>query len=158
MGTAGRKPKPIPLRILEGNREHKPIPDIPKIAPTAQDNSPRWFNDLGDKEVSRLANKKWKEIVSKLKKYGLAKEIDEPLLEILCVTLAKYRVLTRKTKIEATRYESGLIRVNPLMNVELQYIRQLVDLLSRFGMSPSDRNKVLFEPVGLEFEDDEDLD
>lgn len=128
MAKAGRKPKPAALRIIEGNREHRPIKETPKIQ-SIYPEPPRWMRGI--------ARAEWKRVVPHLAKVGLLTAIDVAMLEAYCVSYARWREL---------KGERG----------EAQAMRDLKAMATEFGMSPSARTRVEF--IKGKESDDEDLD
>ena len=79
MAVPGRKPKPPNLRVIEGNRSHRPIPSTPKHAPVAPP-CPPW--------ISEVAKTEWKRIAPELEKLGLLVTVDKAALAGYCENYA----------------------------------------------------------------------
>jgi len=138
MGTVGRKPKPAELRLIEGNREHRPIPEVPKPKPVLP-KPPRWLNPIAKKE--------WKRIVPGLYNLGLLTVIDLAALEAYCQCYAKWREAEEKAKIEVFKTETGYTSQNPYINVAIKYSKEMRAYLTEFGMTPSSRTRVNTEKI-----------
>lgn len=85
--SAGRPPKPTPLKVLEGNRgkrglnRNEPDPDyLDDLEPSA------WLPDA--------AKVVWRELAFKLRKAKVLTVLDVPSLEKMCVAIATYRRAT----------------------------------------------------------------
>ena len=71
----GRKKKPSAIRILEGNRGHRPIPEeLPKIESRAI--CPRW--------LSKRATAEWRRLAPELRKLGLLTKLDQDNFATYC--------------------------------------------------------------------------
>lgn len=119
----GRKPKPTQLRLLEGNREHRPIPDIIKVKP-AKPAAPRFLDDIGKKE--------WKKRVPELYRLGLLTILDIPAFETYCSLYSEYKNETNT------------------LNDKLKIAKEMRLYLAEFGMTPSSRSKVNANPEEAE--------
>lgn len=142
----GRKPKPPELRIIEGNRGHRPIPETPKTKP-AHPPTPHW--------LSAAAKKEWRKIVPELYQIGLLKIVDVKGMEAYCTCYAKWREVSEKTKIGVMTAASGYVYANPLINVELKYAKEMRGWMAELGLTPASRSRILYEEPESE---DEDLD
>lgn len=144
---AGRKPKPTQLRIVEGNREHRPInEDEPKPRPLIP-SCPSWL----DKEAKR----EWQRIAKQLHTLGILTEIDRVALAAYCQCYSKWRQAEAKAKIEIYETENGYQSQSPYINIANKYLRELRALMAEFGMTPSSRSRI---HVQKQDEGDEDLD
>lgn len=142
----GRKPKPPELKLLEGNRGHRPIPQ--KAEPTpSHPPTPRW--------LSKDAKKEWRKVVPELYKIGLLKIIDLRGMEAYCACYAKWREVCEKTKIGVMTAASGYHYPNPLINVELKYAKEMRGWMVELGLTPASRSRILYEEPESK---DEDLD
>ena len=121
---AGRKPKPAELRIYEGKRGHRPIPET--VKPKA-DYPVR-------PEMDEVATEEWNRVMPELFRLGLLTNIDVRALEGYCRTYSKYLKASEK----AIDTEDGLRWASK----ELQYLKEMRLLMSEFGMTPSSRSKV----------------
>lgn len=133
MAIKGRKPKPVELRVIEGNREHRPIPQIPK--PRAKwIPAPRW--------LSKNAKKEWRRISRELYTLGLLTIIDRVALEAYCQCYAKWKEAEEKAELAVFKTESGYVGPNPFINIALKYAKELRAFLMEFGMTPSSRTRL----------------
>ena len=121
--TKGRKPKPPQLRLIEGNREHRPIPTTPNPQ-SKQLYAPKWLDPLAKQE--------WRRISKELYVLGLLTKIDRAALEGYCQSYAKWRQAEEKAKIGVFKTESGYISQNPYINIAIKYIKEMRAFLVEF--------------------------
>ena len=143
---AGRKPKPSQLRLVEGNREHRPIPNTPKPKPHRRP-APTWMD--------HRAKREWHRISRTLYKMGLLTDVDTKALEAYCVCYSKWREATEKTKVGILTTPAGYAYANPLIAVELKYSKEMRAWMAEFGLTPSARSRITIEEPD---DEDEDLD
>ena len=136
--TKGRKPKPPKLRLIEGNRKHRPI--LPTPNPQSKlSYAPKWLDSLAKQE--------WRRISKELYALGLLTTIDRAALEGYCQCYAKWRQVEEKAKIGVFKTESGFISQNPYINIAIKYIKEMRAFLVEFGMTPSSRARVNVEKL-----------
>jgi len=133
MAIKGRKPKPVGLRLYEGNREHRPIPQIPKPR-IKWIPAPRW--------LSPFAKKEWRRVSKELYKLGLLTIIDRVALEAYCQCYAKWKEAEKKAELAVFQTDSGYVGPNPFINIALKYAKELRAFLMEFGMTPSSRTRL----------------
>ncbi len=133
MGTKGRKPKPSELRLIEGNREHRPILINPKPRPVYP-RAPRW--------IDPAAKKEWKKMMPALYRLGLLTEIDITALAAYCQCFAKWKEAEIKAIIGIFKTDTGYISQNPYINIALKYEKAMRAYLTEFGMTPSSRTRL----------------
>lgn len=137
----GRKPKPPALKIIEGNRGKRPIPEV--VEPRRTDKPPKcpsWLNDE--------ARKEWRRIVPELHELGLLSVLDVAALAAYCQSYARYAEAEAfLTEHGATEQRVGkfdtmtVLRAEVyLSKIQLSFIRQLC---SEFGLSPSSRARMI---------------
>lgn len=131
--TRGRKPKPPNLRVIEGNREHRPIPECPD-PPKKHISAPRWLDPLAKKE--------WRRISKELYSMGLLTAIDKAALEGYCQSYAKWKQAEQKAKIGVFQTKTGYIGQNPYINIAIKYAKEMRAFLVEFGLSPSSRTRI----------------
>ncbi len=147
MAAPGRKPKPTGLRLVEGNREHRPInKDEPKPQPVAPD-IPDYLN--------ADARAIWEDLAPRLERMGVLTEIDGLAFSALCIEWAEY-IKLRAVEGEAIQtFESGAKQVAPEISVSHKCLTQLLKLFGEFGLTPSSRTRL---SIKQEERGDEDLD
>jgi P27 family predicted phage terminase small subunit len=138
MATAGRKPKPTALRLIEGNREHRPInANEPKPSPIA----PRPPEYLTGKALSV-----WQELAPKLERLGILTEVDGLAFSALCIEWAEYVKLRTAEGESIQTFESGAKQVAPEVSVSHKCLTQLIKLFGEFGLTPSSRSRLSISP------------
>jgi P27 family predicted phage terminase small subunit len=138
----GTKPRPAPLRLVEGRAEGRdsggrkvsPPPPFKRVPPTQPD------------YLSPLAAQLWDRIVAELPRLGLLKELDGPSLEMACETYARWRscVTMRQAAAKASPSTGGIIAkgsqgysVAPWVAAETQASREFRAWCAEYGLTPS---------------------
>ena len=137
MATRGRKPKPTELKALTGNPGKRRLPaDEPKPEPTSAVPEPPDY--LGE-----TAAKQWRRIAPQLHALGLLTGLDETALAAYCDAFGRW--------VEAgaeVRKKGALVKVrgypmqNPYLVISNKALKQMKEMLTEFGMSPSSRARV----------------
>ena len=138
-----RPSKPTNLKVLEGNRGKRPLPeDEPKPLPKA----PKILPDIDDN-----AKKIWKRLAPKLERLGLLTELDGDNFAILCQirsrleTIHKFIREENKSLVQITErpdIDSGTrkeIKPSPYVVMEKQYYELFRKFSKEFGLSPVGR-------------------
>jgi len=161
---AGRPPKPLALKLLEGNRGKRPLPtNEPKPDPIA----PRVPVFL-----SKDAKKEWKRIAPQLEKLGLLTQVDMATLAGYCESWAQYKKAIEflhkngETYALWEREDDGSIKRDDQGKPILRYMQQwpqvsiankalgnIKSASMQFGLSPSDRGRMTV-PGAPEAEDE----
>ncbi len=136
----GRKPKPVELKILQGNPGKRPIPnDIPQpeklyTAPEA----PAWLDDYA-KEI-------WNDLALKLTKAGILSELDINVLAYYCsaasICIMARKRIEDKTLIMTFKNEDGTLKhaqKSPFITVYREALDDVIRLGAQLGLSPSER-------------------
>lgn len=159
----GRKPKPVELKILEGNPGNHPLnEDRPKPAPIAP-RCPSW--------LSRRAKAEWRRVAPELEKLGLLTQLDMAALASYCQAWSRVEQCTRIIDAEGLTYESRrvaddeeggqtvtiLIKARPEVMMERGYIATATKLCVEFGMTASSRGRMVVPGAGDDDDDDEFL-
>jgi phage terminase small subunit len=110
------RPKPKELRLLEGNRGHRPIPETPQ--PRSKHSFP-----YAPRHLSEIAKKEWRTRGKELFRLGLLTILDIPAFEAYCEWYAEFHEAQSLT----AKKEAG---------------HQMRMFLTEFGMTPSSRTKV----------------
>jgi P27 family predicted phage terminase small subunit len=132
--TRGRKPKPRPLRILEGNPGKRTLP--PAIIPTGKATMPP--------HLARAAKKEWRRVITELQALGLATSLDRAALAGYCQSWARWVEAEEQLKKYGTIIKSptGFIALSPYVMLAQASLKQMREFLVEFGMSPSARTRV----------------
>ena len=149
MAVAGRKPKPTTLRIIEGNREHRPLNENePKPRPVMPE-CPEWLKGEG--------RKVWENLAPKLEKLGILTEIDGPAFAALCQCYGRFVEAEKKVDEEGAVQsvgENGYRQQIPEISISQKYLAQARALLAEFGGTPSSRSRLSIETSkGDEFDE-----
>lgn len=145
----GRPPLSDNVHQLRGTRSQ--VGRSGAAARGAQSPDPTHLTDLAPPEwMPELARAVWNEVAPKLARNHLLTELDTFALERLCVSVARYRQLTVNSegKLVMHNAETGAYSISPLVTMQQMYANQVDAGLTKFGMTPSDRAKVLVNPQG----------
>lgn len=152
----GPPPKPIELKVLEGNPGKRKLnKNAPKPMRVLSLKCPSYIGKYG-KQV-------WKNIVSELSRLGMLTEIDQGALELYCRMYQKWRenedFLIEKGSVFPIKDEKGRIKcLQPMPQVAIahqsaEYCRKL---LAEFGLTPAARSRLSI-PIEKQISDS-DLD
>ena len=137
MGIPGRKPEPIPLRILKGNTQRRPIPNIIKTD-TAIPFCPQWLNPVAKTE--------WKRASKLLLKMKILSAIDMVAFAGYC---ENYAVLVqcgnyiKKKGGYAKYFEDKNSQNQPHFTAMNKAWQNIKAFCAEFGMSPSSRGRIV---------------
>lgn len=145
MVRPGPKPKPNRLKLIEGNRGHRPINDqepefsVPEDCPKPPD-----FLDAYAKE-------EWARVSPELYATGMLTVADTSILAGYCMAYSRWRYAEEQIQIEArtsdkTSHRGMLVKTlagnviqNPLVGVANAARKDMVRIAAEFGMTPSSR-------------------
>ena len=139
--SGGHNKKPTALRRLEGNPGRRPLP--PELGPVHDvhvvpvPKPPR--------SLSKEAKKEWKRLAPRLHVLGLLRAVDEDALGMYCEAFATWRNAldeTRRMGVVVANPGTGLPMVNPYCKLAFKVQRDMLKLLSEFGMTPSSRARI----------------
>ena len=145
MSNAGRKAKPTALRVMEGNREHRPLtenepkPGEPSLIP------PVWLINEGIKL--------WNSYALVHKNLGTFKQTDEMSFATWCQEMGRYIELQKIiTKKGYTSWNPRVIKKGPddisgnnaipEMALARECLKNARALAIEFGMTPSSRTRL----------------
>jgi len=131
-----RQAKPTALRIVEGNREHRPINhNEPKPQPIAPE-CPEWLSE-GAREV-------WERNVGVLERLGLMTEADGDMFAAYCDFYAKYveASVDIAEKGSVTTAQSGYEQQRAPVAMAQKYFDKAKSIAIEFGLTPSARGKL----------------
>lgn len=100
--------------------------------------------------MRNYATKIWYEQLSQASKIdGYLAEIDLPLFEMYCNVYADLMETKDILKKEPMQYKdaNGVIRVNPLYNIQMALSKEFTTLSNEFGFSPSARTRIKLQPT-----------
>ncbi len=133
----GRKPRPTALKVIEGPRGHRPLPQ----------NEPRFSPGIrrAPNHLSETAKLHWRQISKLLGDVGLLTPADTAALELLCEALDRYQEAAegiRRKGVVIKDPKTGFPVQNPYLKVANEAFTQVRQLLLEFGMTPSARARV----------------
>jgi P27 family predicted phage terminase small subunit len=132
----GRKSIPTETKKRAGNPGHRPLnvnePKLPLELPKC----PSF--------LSGRAKYQWQLLGNQLLEAGLMTAIDETALAALCMSKATWMQATEEVRKRGAVYDSdsGGLKKNPWVTVAAEAHKEMVRLLSEFGMTPSSRSRV----------------
>jgi P27 family predicted phage terminase small subunit len=148
MGTRGPRPKPTALRVLEGNKGKRALPQSEPAPPANMPTCPDYLNAYARGEWARVANT--------LYSIGTLVEIDQTMLAAYCVAYSRWRHaeedLERMAQSDASthaaviRTKQGNLIQNPMVGVANTARREMQRLAAEFGLSPSSRTQIEADP------------
>jgi len=141
----GRKRKPAKLRLVEGNRGHRPIPtEEPEFSIPDGIPAPPSFLDA-------FAREEWARIAPELFAAGLLTTPDAATLGVYCMCYSRWReaeeAIQRQVKVDDKIKHGGLIQVtksgnviqNPLVGIANTARRDMLRAAAEFGLTPAAR-------------------
>jgi len=134
--TAGKKPKPSALKLIQGTyRSDRANPSEPRPRPGIPP-CPKFLQ--GD------AREQYRKMAKKLVRIGLLTELDDMALSMLCQSWAEYLEATDQVKKTGMLVKSpnGFPVFNPYLVIANQAVKRVRSLLAEFGMSPSSRSRI----------------
>lgn len=150
MGARGPASKPPELKVLEGNRGHRPLDLSALFRPeVGVPDAPRW--------LLPEAKKAWKRLSTELTRYNLLSKIDRDAFALLCQTVGRLEQIeraigARQRQAEAQGMEAAevlLDRTPNGMQVQAAIYQvlnreqsKLHQLLTGFGLRPDARARV----------------
>lgn len=152
MGARGPKPKPAELKLLEGNRAHRPVVDSSgQLRPQVEVPDP-------PKYLGREARREWKRITVELVRNNIIAKLDQHMLGMLCQAVERVvmfeTALTRESEAALAKgldpeapYIARTVQGYEMQSTRYQLLNRereiLMKLLGEFGLSPSLRAKVV---------------
>jgi P27 family predicted phage terminase small subunit len=131
----GRKPKPFNLKLIEGNREKRPIKKEPKPEALANLSAPSWLDAFG--------RQFWKRLAPELARLGLLSVLDRDLLSAAAERWSVYRRAARELKTSLVQSTKANGRIGkPESAIAKQALMECRAILAEFGCSPASRTRV----------------
>ncbi len=138
---AGRPPKPTNLKILEGNRGRRPLPqNEPKPEPLAPD-MPDWLH--------ADAKAEWQRIVPQLTKLGLLAKTDLGVIVGYCESWAQYKkameFLHKHGEVYPIKNDDGTVKYLqqvPQVSIANKAWLNICRASAMMGLSASDRARL----------------
>ena len=144
MGRRGPQKTPTAILKLHGSRKAEGRKNEPKPA-NAIPRCPAWLTGEGRKE--------WRRICPQLKRMGVLTKIDRTALGAFCKAYSRWLKAERELeKIgELIKSPSGYSIQNPWLAISNKSMKQMLEIMREFGMSPASR-------AGLHVEKQPDAD
>lgn len=136
MSRRGRPPKPLELKVLEGGLSGKELGSLPPKPPPSKPRCPAW--------LAPYAKTEWRRIVPELDALGMLTQVDRTTLAVYCQQVAIFKEATNiVTRGILTTGQKGEPVKNPALQVLRDSARLIATYSSMFGLSPSDRARIL---------------
>lgn len=140
---AGRPKKPIALKRIDGTfREDRDGGTVEIEHVTEDIPAPK---TIKDKEAKKL----WNDLSSKFTESRMLTDLDLPLLELMCVEYQRYLMYEKEIEksghvLEFTnKADHNYLKENPYLKLREKALKRFTEIASKFGMTPSDRAKVV---------------
>ena len=151
MAQRGRKPKPTPLKLLEGNPGKRPLPKGEVRLASKAPRCPQWLEEDAKKE--------WKRMGKILEQMGILTEMDMTAFAGYCQAYARWKeaeeFLSKHGSIIKT--PNGYLQQVPQVSISQTNLKILLKFCEQFGLTPSARNRLATMDVevgtGNEMED-----
>jgi P27 family predicted phage terminase small subunit len=135
----GRKNKPTPLRVIEGNRGHRPIN---KDEPKPESKEPPRPRIVKGEEL-----KAWKYVTSELQKMGTLATSDKADIFAYChwwgsLIKAKTKLLNTGTDPEVIKTAAGNYIQNPWLGIANTAAKELTKVCEKLGLDPTSRTRI----------------
>lgn len=136
--SAGRRPKPAQLKVLEGNfRKDRDSHGANEGRPVGLPECPTW--------LPRSAKKYWNEIGPQLEKAGLISALDQAAFAAHCDSAGKFAEVTKRLKRlddMMDKTPQNYIVQSALFTIRNKLWDQVMKSASEFGLTPAGAGKV----------------
>lgn len=150
-----RRTKPTVLKLIEGNRNKRPLP---KHEPKPPPGIP-----IPPPHLDAIALAEWKSMAVMLFDIGLLSLIDGAILAAYCVAFSRWRqaeealaIMKAKDKVTnglLIKTTNGNVIVSPLVGVANRAMMMMIRCAEEFGMSPAARARIAAYPRDKETPD-----
>jgi P27 family predicted phage terminase small subunit len=136
----GRKPKPVAFRVIEGNREHRPLN---AKEPKPKSEAPPRPRFLKGEEL-----KVWKYVTGELLKMGTLASSDQGDIVSYChwwgsLAKAKTKLLSSEgNDPEVIKTTSGNYIQNPWLGIANTAAKELTKVCEKLGLDPTSRTRI----------------
>lgn len=150
MGQRGPAPKPVELKLLEGNRGNRPLDVTGLFRPeVGVPDAPKW--------LTAEARRAWRRLSIELVRYNLLSKVDRDAFAMLCQTIGRLELIERAiagrmaTAVAAGRDATDALLASTPNGLQVQAAiyqvlnreqAKLHQLLASFGLRPDARTKV----------------
>jgi P27 family predicted phage terminase small subunit len=141
----GRKPKATALRIIEGNKEHRPI--------NTREPKPKKDHPKCPKILDFAAKKRWNSLVRELESMGILAHSDQGLIAAAANSYSRWhraeeqlQILSKEGKYsEIIKTKSGNWIQNPLVGIANAARDACIRFELELGLSPTARTRIKLE-------------
>ncbi len=143
----GRKPTPTAIRVLEGNRGHRPIPQHEPRPRAIVPRCPDW--------LSPTAKRHWRLLVAEFAYIpGLLTALDGGVLAGLCESFAQWREATEFLHKHGPVYREGpRLRPTPHVKLARDAFAAYLRCCSEVGATPASRTRIATTDAGAEWDE-----
>lgn len=150
MGARGPRSKPVELKVLEGNRGHRPIDIQALFRPeVGVPDAPKW--------LLPEARKAWRRLSAELVHYNVLSKIDRDAFAMLCQSIGRMELMERSVTSRCAvltaadkdpglaffdKTPNGMVIQSALYQVLKREQESVYKLLESFGLRPDARAKV----------------
>jgi len=132
--TPGRKPKPVELKLIEGNRGKRRLPEQPHPQTSAPE---------PPAGLSQAARREWERLVPELLELGFLHRVDRGGLHRYCEAYARAcaadRYIHKYGVIVTTSFGKAK---NPAVQIARDASAEMKAWCAEFGMTPSSRGRM----------------
>ena len=133
----GRKPKPTPLKLLEGNPGKRAVNDREPVPPDSIPDCPEFLDEE--------ARAEWFRTVPVLRQMGLLSDADRSALAAYCTAYSRWVAAEKQVR----QYGSVVLSPNkkfpmksPYLTVADQAMETMRKFMVEFGLTPSSRSRI----------------
>lgn len=136
MGAGGRPRKPTAVKIAEGNRGKRKLPENEPKPPLAAPDCPADLSPVGKAE--------WNNVIDKLMLLKVISKADERALHLYCKAWEEFIKMEKIIEKEGMTFQNGAggISAHPLISAREKMYRNALRFLTEFGLTPAARSKV----------------
>ena len=135
--TPGRKPNPTQLKVAQGNPGNR---KLNKVEPKPEPGIPECPD-----HIKGEARKEWYRICAELKKLDLITKIDRAALAVYCQAWERWVDAENQIRAKGVIVLVGdnkYPQQSPYLAVANKAMKQMMDALTEFGMTPSSRSRI----------------
>lgn len=146
---AGRKPKPTPLKKLEGNPGKRKLNEKEPEPGNGMPTCPKWL--LPD------AKREWRRLARKMNQMGVLTVVDRAAFAAYCQSYARWKEAQDQLNSEGATYETenGMRRPSPWVAICNTEQRLMMQAAGEFGLTPSSRSRIVAGGGGSKESEDE---
>jgi P27 family predicted phage terminase small subunit len=135
MGRRGPLPKPVALKLIEGNPGKRRV-RARATAPAGAVSCPTWLT--GEARVE------WRRLAPALAKAGLLTPLDRSAFATYCESFASWKQCQRVVEVNGPLYLSatGRLLERPEVSMALKFAKEVRELGAEFGLSPASRARL----------------